>query len=197
MRQLQHRNVVVCLDSFLVRDKLFIVMEFLPQTLLQVLESHAGGLPNHKIRVVMYQLCKVMAFIHEQVWRSPPISPPLALRLVPPTPILAPPAPPPPIAEHRLPRHQAGELPRELHRCPSQRGAGTQAVRLWLRAAAACGRRQGDHHGLRRHALVSRARAAVRSHLHRARRHAHAPALRQARRLLGDRLPHGECWGYG
>ena len=69
MRQLQHKHVVVCLDSFLVLDKLFIVMEFMPLTLLDLLESHNGGrgLAKDIIRRVMFQICKVMTFIHDQV----------------------------------------------------------------------------------------------------------------------------------
>ena len=69
MRQLAHRHVVACLDAFLVRDRLFIVMEFMPLTLLDLLESTSGGggLQPAVIRRAVYQLVKVMTFIHAQV----------------------------------------------------------------------------------------------------------------------------------
>ena len=69
MRQLAHAHVVRCLDSFLVRDRLFLVMEFLPMTLLDLLEASNGGrgLERSVIRRLVYQLVKVMRFIHSQV----------------------------------------------------------------------------------------------------------------------------------
>jgi serine/threonine protein kinase len=71
MAQLKSEHVVQCLDSFLVRDRLCIVMEFLPLTLLDFLESRNGGrgLTSEVIRHIMYQVCKVMTFIHDQVRR--------------------------------------------------------------------------------------------------------------------------------
>ena len=72
MKRLSHAHVVQCLDSFLVRDRLFIVMEFLPMTLLDLVEATngGGGLDHATIRRVVYQLVKVMRFIHSQV-RAP------------------------------------------------------------------------------------------------------------------------------
>lgn len=69
MAQLKSEHVVQCLDSFLVRDRLCIVMEFLPLTLLDFLESQNSGrgLTSDVIRHIMYQVCKVMTFIHDQV----------------------------------------------------------------------------------------------------------------------------------
>lgn len=69
MTQLKSDHVVQCLDSFLVRDRLCIVMEYMPLTLLDFLESRNGGrgLSSDVIRHLMYQVCKVMTFIHDQV----------------------------------------------------------------------------------------------------------------------------------
>jgi hypothetical protein len=69
MSQLTHQHVVRCLDSFLVQDRLFIVMEYMPLTLLDLLEtSNSGrGLQPAAIRRVVFQLVKVMTYIHSQV----------------------------------------------------------------------------------------------------------------------------------
>lgn len=71
MSQLQHAHVVKCVDSFLVGDRLFIVMEFMPRTLLDLLEAtNAGrGLPAAVTRRVIFQLVKVLTYIHGQVRR--------------------------------------------------------------------------------------------------------------------------------
>jgi Protein kinase domain len=71
LRRLAHRHVVACTNAFLVHDRLYIVMEFMPMTLLDLLEATNGGrgLDGGAIRRVVYQLVKVMAFIHAQARR--------------------------------------------------------------------------------------------------------------------------------
>jgi hypothetical protein len=73
MSQLTHHHVVRCLDSFLVQDRLFIVMEYMPMTLLDLLEtSNSGrGLQPAVIRRVVFQLVKVMTYIHSRVCCCP------------------------------------------------------------------------------------------------------------------------------
>jgi hypothetical protein len=67
LRSLQHPHVVGCLDDFFVRDRLFIVMEFVPCNLLELLEAQAGGLSAEAVRLIMYQLCTAMSHIHSKV----------------------------------------------------------------------------------------------------------------------------------
>jgi serine/threonine protein kinase len=55
LRTLQHPNVVGFLDEFLVRDRLFIVMEFVPCNLLELLEAQPGGMDREAVRLIMYQ----------------------------------------------------------------------------------------------------------------------------------------------
>jgi len=55
LKELQHRHVVTFIEDFHVDDRLFIVMEFVPCNLLEVLESHVGGLDREMIRSVIFQ----------------------------------------------------------------------------------------------------------------------------------------------
>ena len=49
---LQHPHVVGLVDEFYVRDRLFIVMEFVPCNLLELLEAEPGGMNREVSRVV-------------------------------------------------------------------------------------------------------------------------------------------------
>ncbi len=64
LKFLQHENIVKYLDDFSVGDKIFMVMEFVPRNLLEVLEENEGGLPKPMMQKVIYQLCKAVSFIH-------------------------------------------------------------------------------------------------------------------------------------
>lgn len=52
---------------FMVGDRLFIVMEFLPCNLLELLEAQPGGMDRDAVRLIMFQLCSAIAFIHSKV----------------------------------------------------------------------------------------------------------------------------------
>ena len=69
LRQMQHPHIVRFLMEFTEQDKLFIVMEYVPRNLLEVLEEQQGrtgqgGLPKPVVKHVMHQLCQALAFIH-------------------------------------------------------------------------------------------------------------------------------------
>jgi hypothetical protein len=53
----------------MIRDRLFIVMEFLPCNLLELLEAQPGGMDRDAVRLIMFQLCSAIAFIHSKVQR--------------------------------------------------------------------------------------------------------------------------------
>ena len=71
---MQHPHVVQLLDDFYVRDRLFIVMEFVPCNLLELLEAQPGGMEREAVRLIMYQLCTAITYIHSKVggemWRG-------------------------------------------------------------------------------------------------------------------------------
>ncbi|KAG1672523.1 hypothetical protein FOA52_002832 [Chlamydomonas sp. UWO 241] len=66
LRVLQHAHVVGLVDEFYVRDRVFIVMEFVPCNLLELLEAQPGGMDRDAVRLIMHQLCTAMAFIHSR-----------------------------------------------------------------------------------------------------------------------------------
>eukprot|EP00798_Chlamydomonas_sp_ICE-L_P007666 gene7666-822_t len=66
LRCLNHPNVVQLVDEFFVKDHLFIVMEFVPCNLLELLEAQPGGMDKDAIRLIMFQLCTAMSFIHSR-----------------------------------------------------------------------------------------------------------------------------------
>ncbi len=55
----------------MVGDRLFIVMEFLPCNLLELLEAQPGGMDRDAVRLIMFQLCSAIAFIHSKVRQNP------------------------------------------------------------------------------------------------------------------------------
>ncbi|EFJ47197.1 hypothetical protein VOLCADRAFT_120976 [Volvox carteri f. nagariensis] len=66
LEALQHPHVVGFVDKFMVGDRLFIVMEFLPCNLLELLEAQPGGMDRDAVRLIMFQLCSAIAFIHRK-----------------------------------------------------------------------------------------------------------------------------------
>ncbi|MEW5303357.1 MAG: hypothetical protein WDW36_006058 [Sanguina aurantia] len=66
LRDLQHPNVVEFVDEFMVRDRLFITMEFVPCNLLELLEAQPGGMDREAVRLIMFQLCTTITFIHSK-----------------------------------------------------------------------------------------------------------------------------------
>ncbi|GLI68813.1 hypothetical protein VaNZ11_013315, partial [Volvox africanus] len=66
LEALQHPHVVGFVDKFMVGDRLFIVMEFLPCNLLELLEAQPGGMDRDAVRLIMFQLCSAIAFIHSK-----------------------------------------------------------------------------------------------------------------------------------
>lgn len=67
LRSLQHPNVVEFVDEFMVRDRLFIVMGYVPCNLLELLEAQPGGMDKEAVRLIMYQLCTAITYIHGKV----------------------------------------------------------------------------------------------------------------------------------
>lgn len=57
-------------------DRVFIVMEFVPCNLLELLEAQPGGMDRDAVRLIMHQLCSAMAFIHSKaiVYRDVKVS---------------------------------------------------------------------------------------------------------------------------
>jgi cyclin-dependent kinase-like len=65
LRALSHPNIVAYLGDFYVGEKLYVAMEYLPRTLLEILDDTNGrGLPAEDVRLYIHQLCRAVAFMH-------------------------------------------------------------------------------------------------------------------------------------
>ncbi|CAD5120556.1 DgyrCDS9122 [Dimorphilus gyrociliatus] len=65
LKQLKHPNLVNLLEVFKRKKKLHLVFEYLDHTVLDELESYQKGLPEDKIRKIIYQICVAVNFCHE------------------------------------------------------------------------------------------------------------------------------------
>lgn len=68
LRELQHPNVVQYLEDFTIGGRTFIVMEFVPRSVLELLESSpvGPGLPKPQVKSLMYQLIQAITFLHSK-----------------------------------------------------------------------------------------------------------------------------------
>ena len=65
LRALSHPNIVAYLGDFYAGEKLYVAMEYLPRTLLEILDDTNGrGLPSEDVRLYVHQLCDAVAFMH-------------------------------------------------------------------------------------------------------------------------------------
>ena len=65
LRALSHPNIVAYLGDFYAGEKLYVAMEYLPRTLLEILDDTNGaGLPSGDVRLYVHQLCDAVAFMH-------------------------------------------------------------------------------------------------------------------------------------
>eukprot|EP00899_Mesostigma_viride_P025298 jgi/Mesvir1/5953/Mv00712-RA.1 len=66
LKSVQHPNIVQYKDEFYVGNKIFIVMEFIPRNLLEVLEDSGNAIDHELVKKYIYQLIKAITFIHSQ-----------------------------------------------------------------------------------------------------------------------------------
>ena len=65
LQQLKHENIVEFQESFIHKNNLFLVFEFLEKNLLEVLEESPDGLPPKLIKSFVYQMCKALDYMHK------------------------------------------------------------------------------------------------------------------------------------
>lgn len=64
LRLLRHPNIVSLREAFRRKGKLYLVFEYVEKNLLEVLESHQGGLPPELVRRYVFQLCRAIEWCH-------------------------------------------------------------------------------------------------------------------------------------
>ncbi|KAH3764206.1 protein kinase domain protein [Pelomyxa schiedti] len=62
----KHPNIVQLIESFCAKDHVYIVMEYVPRTLLQELNNSNGGLPFYKIWNYTQQVFTAVELLHSQ-----------------------------------------------------------------------------------------------------------------------------------
>ncbi|KAL6764901.1 cyclin-dependent kinase-like 4-like protein [Haematococcus lacustris] len=66
LKQLQHPHVVRLLELFRSKTRLYMVFEFMDQTILKLLEGKARGLPSGEVKRILWQLVLALTFLHGQ-----------------------------------------------------------------------------------------------------------------------------------
>lgn len=66
LNALSHSNIVNLLESFRHEKKIWLVFEYVDHTVLQDIDITPNGLPPDRVRKLMYQMLKVVKFMHEQ-----------------------------------------------------------------------------------------------------------------------------------
>ena len=64
LKQLRHDNIVSLLEVFRRKRKLYLVFEYVESTLLEELERHPEGLDATETKKIMWQLVKVLEYLH-------------------------------------------------------------------------------------------------------------------------------------
>ena len=65
LQMLHHENVVEFQESFVNKGNFFLVFEYVEKNLLEVLEESPRGLSPKLIRSLVYQMCKAVAYLHQ------------------------------------------------------------------------------------------------------------------------------------
>ncbi|ROT76625.1 Cyclin-dependent kinase-like 1 [Penaeus vannamei] len=64
LKQLKHPNLINLIEVFRRKRKLHLVFEFCDHTVLNELEKHPKGCPEHKTKRIIYQLVQAVKFCH-------------------------------------------------------------------------------------------------------------------------------------
>jgi cyclin-dependent kinase-like len=64
LRMLRQDNIVALKEAFRRKGKLYLVFEYVEQTLLEVLEARRRGLEADEVRAYLYQLVRAVSWCH-------------------------------------------------------------------------------------------------------------------------------------
>ena len=64
LKMLSHPNIVELSEAFRKIGVVYLIFEYVPYNLLEVLEKSPDGLDHEVIRVIIYQLLKGLAYLH-------------------------------------------------------------------------------------------------------------------------------------
>ncbi len=66
LQKLNHPNIVSFIEAFKRKGNLYLIFEYIPKNLLELLQEHFNGLDQKLIRHFIYQLCKSIKYLHSQ-----------------------------------------------------------------------------------------------------------------------------------
>lgn len=66
LRALKHPNIIKLLKSFKQNERLYMVFEYIPDSLLDLIEKSPDGIDMETIKKICYGIVKGLAFMHEQ-----------------------------------------------------------------------------------------------------------------------------------
>ncbi|CAG9319657.1 unnamed protein product [Blepharisma stoltei] len=66
LKMLNQENIVALKEAFRRQGKLYLVLEYVDQNLLEILESSQNGIEPQKVKSYIYQLCKAIDYCHRQ-----------------------------------------------------------------------------------------------------------------------------------
>ena len=65
LQKLKHENIVEFKEAFKNKSKLYLVFEYVEKNLLEVLEQYPNGLDQKIIKILIFQLCKAVNYLHK------------------------------------------------------------------------------------------------------------------------------------
>ena len=66
LQKLTHPNIVSFLEAYKRKGNLYLIFEYIPKNLLEILQENFHGLDQKLIRHFIYQLCKSIKYLHSQ-----------------------------------------------------------------------------------------------------------------------------------
>ena len=66
LQKLNHPNIVSFIEAFKRKGNLYLIFEYIPKNLLELLQENFNGLDHKLIRHFIYQLCKSIKYLHSQ-----------------------------------------------------------------------------------------------------------------------------------
>ena len=66
LRLLNHENCIKLIEAFRRKKKLYLVFEYVEQNLLHLLEDYPTGIQESRVRRIIFQLTKAIAFCHSK-----------------------------------------------------------------------------------------------------------------------------------
>ena len=65
LKLLKHENIVEFKEAIKQKNNIYIVFEYVEKNLLEFLQENNNKIPENKIKIILYQLCKALKYLHK------------------------------------------------------------------------------------------------------------------------------------